>query len=64
VRRERAAPRDLALGSLWVPLTGESAIRAALILEPTALYGLYQYPRFRALAGPGGELPVLRVVGQ
>jgi hypothetical protein len=62
VRRAPAATRQVPAGSLWVPLTGESAVRAALILEPTAMYGIYQYPRFRALVGPGGELPVMRVV--
>jgi Zinc carboxypeptidase len=62
VRHEPAAKRELAAGWLWVPLEGESALRAALILEPAAMYGLYQYPRFRALAGPDGALPVLRVI--
>jgi Zinc carboxypeptidase len=61
VRREPAAKRELPAGSLWVPLKGEGALRAALILEPAAMYGLYQYPRFRALAAADGALPVLRV---
>jgi hypothetical protein len=64
VRREPAATRQLPAGSLWVPLTGDAAIRAALILEPAAMYGLYQYPRLRPLAAPDGALPVLRVVGR
>ena len=61
---DRGAParRELPAGALWVPLAGESAVRAALLLEPTVLYGLYQIPRFRALAGADGALPVLRVV--
>ena len=62
VRREPPVALALAPGSLWVPLVGEAAVRAALVLEPAALYGLYQYPRFRALVGPAGELPVLRVL--
>ena len=62
VRREPAAERELAAGSLWVPLTGDSAVRAALILEPAAMYGLYQHPRFRALVAPDGAMPVLRVL--
>jgi hypothetical protein len=37
-------------------------VRAALVLEPAALYGVYQYPRFRRFAAPGSVLPVLRVV--
>jgi hypothetical protein len=39
-------------------------MRAALLLEPSALYGLYQYPRYRALVGADGAIPVLRVVGE
>jgi hypothetical protein len=63
VRRGEARATELAAGSLFVPLAGEAALRAALVLEPAELYGLYQYPRFRALAGKDGSLPVLRVVG-
>ncbi|HVN77045.1 MAG TPA: M14 family zinc carboxypeptidase [Thermoanaerobaculaceae bacterium] len=62
VRREPAAERDLPAGSLWVPLEGEAAVRAALVLEPAAMYGPYQYPRFRALTKPASPLPVVRVV--
>jgi hypothetical protein len=62
VRREDATKRDLPPGTLWVPLEGEAAVRTALVLEPTAMYGLYQYPRFRTLVTPGAPLPVLRVV--
>ena len=61
VTRGEPAERELAVGSLWVPLAGEAAVRAALVLEPAQLYGLYQYPRFRALVGADGMLPVLRV---
>ena len=62
VRRGEARAAELAAGSLFVPLEGEAAVRAALVLEPAPLYGLYQYPRFKALAGKDGSLPVLRVV--
>ena len=62
VRCEEGKRQELPAGSLWVRLEGESAVRAALVLEPAALYGLYQLPRFRALAGTGGLLPVRRVV--
>ena len=62
VRREAPSARELPAGSLWVPLEGEAAVRAALVLEPAAMYGPYQYPRFRALVTPGSALPVLRVV--
>ncbi|MCU0292016.1 MAG: hypothetical protein MUF10_08510, partial [Thermoanaerobaculaceae bacterium] len=61
VQCDTAARRELQPGSLWVPLEGESAVRAALVLEPAAMYGLYQYPRFRALVG-SARLPVIRVV--
>ena len=48
------------------PLTPAGSRLAALaarpVLEPASLYGLYQYPRFKALAGKDGTLPVLRVV--
>lgn len=54
---------ELAPGSLLVPLAGEEAMRAALLLEPSALYGLFQYPRYRALVGTDGALPLARVVG-
>ena len=39
-------------------------MRAALVLEPAQLYGLYQSPRYKALAGKDGLLPVLRVVAK
>lgn len=63
VTRGDPAAVELAAGSLWVPLEGEAALRAALVLEPAALYGLYQYATYRALVGADGTLPVLRVVG-
>jgi hypothetical protein len=62
VRRGEARAAELAAGSLFVALDGEAAVRAALVLEPAQLYGLYQSPRFKALAGKDGALPVLRVV--
>ncbi len=62
VERGPAAAVELSSGSLWVPLAGEAAVRAALVLEPAALYGLYQYPAYRALVAADGALPVLRVV--
>ena len=62
VTRGPAAAWELPAGGLWVPLSGEAALRASLLLEPAAMYGLYQYPRFRALAAADGTLPVHRVV--
>ncbi len=62
VRCGDAAARSLAAGTLIVPLSGESAVRAALVLEPSLLFGLYAEPRFRRLVTPGAPVPVLRVV--
>ena len=62
VTRGEPAAITLPAGSLWVPLEGEAWIRAALVLEPASLYGLYQYPRYRAMVGADAALPVLRVV--
>ena len=62
VRLEAPTARELPAGTLWVPLAGEAAVRAALVLEPAAMYGVYQYPLFHALTAPGRPLPVLRVV--
>ena len=62
VRREPPAPRELPAGAIWIPLAGPDALRAALLLEPAAMYGLYQYPAYRALVAPDGAIPVLRVV--
>jgi hypothetical protein len=62
VHRGQPSDRELAPGTLWVPLEGEAALRAALVLEPAAMYGVYQYPRYKALTAQDGSLPVLRVV--
>jgi hypothetical protein len=62
VTRGQPAERELTPGTLWIPLEGEAALRAALVLEPAAMYGLYQYPRYKAMVGKDGILPVLRVV--
>ena len=62
VHRGQPSDRELTPGTLWVPLEGEAALRAALVLEPAAMYGVYQYPRYKALVGQDGSLPVLRVV--
>jgi len=64
VKRGEAGAFDLPAGSLLVPLEGEAALRAALLLEPASLYGLFQYPRWRALVGPDGAIPLLRVVDE
>jgi hypothetical protein len=62
VRRQDVREIVLPTGTLLVPLEGRAALRAALLLEPTMLYGLYQFARFRQLADESGVLPVLRVI--
>lgn len=62
VKRGEARAMELPAGSLWVPLEGEGALRAAILLEPTAMYGLWQYPRLKALVRSDGTIPVRRVV--
>lgn len=57
-----AAAVELPADTLWVPLDGESAIRAALLLEPLALYGLFQYDAMQGLVGADRTLPIVRVV--
>lgn len=61
VTRDAAVERELAVGSLVVPLDQPLARRAVQVLEPCLLYGLYSYPAFRALALADGTLPVLRL---
>ena len=63
-RVTRKTPEEVKLpaGSLLVPLDTATGLRAALLLEPTLLYGLYQFERFRDLVGDDGLLPVLRVM--
>ena len=62
VRCTAKTTSELAVGTLRILLEGEAALRSTLVLEPAMLYGLYQLPRFRALAGPDGLLPVRRIV--
>lgn len=62
VKRGDARATELPAGSLWVPLQGEGALRAAILLEPTAMYGLWQYPRLKALVAWDGTIPVRRVL--
>lgn len=61
---ERVAPiaAELAAGTLLVTLDGPEARRAALLLEPTMMYGLFQEPEVQTLIGAEGALPVLRVL--
>lgn len=62
VKKDVTRETELPAGSLWVPLEGEGALRAAILLEPSAMYGLWQYPVFRPLVGADGAIPVRRVL--
>lgn len=57
-----AADVSLGAGTLVVPLDQEARVRAVLLLEPSMLYGLYQYEAFRALVDADGTLPVARIM--
>jgi hypothetical protein len=48
-------------GSVMVQLNDPNAIRAAVLLEPTMLYGLYQYSQFYDLIDEKGITPVYRI---
>ena len=61
VTRDPAAVREFEAGALLVRLDGPDARRAAQLLEPAMLFGLYQYAPFRALVATDGTLPVWRV---
>ncbi|MCX7718220.1 MAG: DUF2817 domain-containing protein [Candidatus Sumerlaeaceae bacterium] len=63
VERLKPAQQAFAAGSLRVDLGAlppVERLRATLLLEPCQMYGLYQYPVFRATVGPDGLLPVAR----
>jgi hypothetical protein len=62
VTRGAPTPVELPAGALLVRLDQPAAVRAALLREPTMLYGLFQYKEMRALVGPDNAIPVLRVV--
>ncbi len=48
-------------GSLIVRILPQDGRRVLSLLEPTMLYGLYQYPKFRSSVGIDGIIPVTRV---
>jgi hypothetical protein len=60
VTRDPAAAREFPAGSLLVR-PGPDGRRAAGLLEPAMLFGLFQYAPFRALVATDGTLPVWRV---
>ncbi|MEM6854702.1 MAG: hypothetical protein AAF593_09865, partial [Planctomycetota bacterium] len=59
-----ASPTTFAAGSLLIDLQTLNPIdarRAALVLEPRQLFGLYQWPAFAEHLRADGTLPVFRV---
>jgi hypothetical protein len=63
VERLKSAQQAFAAGSLRIDLGAlppVERLRATLLLEPCRMYGLYQYPVFRATVSPDGLLPVAR----
>ncbi|MEM8783543.1 MAG: M14 family zinc carboxypeptidase [Planctomycetota bacterium] len=68
VRVEADGGYELPGGSLWIDLAelAESepmmARRAIKVLEPQQLYGLYQWPAWRATVSEDGAIPVVRVL--
>lgn len=62
VRCDAPETMDLPVGTLWVRADQADPITLP-VLEPQVLYGLYQWPAFRALVGADGTLPVLKVLG-
>ncbi len=63
VTRDAPTDRRFETGALLVFPDQPARTMAALLLEPTMLYGLYQYPDFRSMVAADGTIPVWRVVG-
>jgi len=61
VTRDPAAAREFPAGSLLVRLDGLDGRRAAGLLEPLSMFGLFQYKQFRALVADDGTVPTWRV---
>ncbi len=56
--------RSFPKGSLTVPVENLNGRRAALLLEPAMMYGVYQYEDFRKLIQEDGVMPVYRQTGE
>jgi len=54
--------KNFPAGSLLIQLQNETAVRAALLLEPSAIYGLYQYVPFKNFLSEKGFTPVWRII--
>jgi len=49
-------------GSLLIKILPQDGRMILTLLEPTMLYGLYQYPKFQSTVGLDRRLPVIRVI--
>ena len=64
VERTLAKKQVFRPGSILVTLNQSACKRAALLLEPTKLYGIYQYPEFRKMVDKNSILPVYRIINK
>ncbi|MFC2088045.1 M14 family zinc carboxypeptidase [Calditrichota bacterium] len=63
VRSDTVLEKEFEIGSIYIELNNINGKRAALLLEPLQLYGLYQYQDFRNIIDEDKVLPVWRVLG-
>jgi hypothetical protein len=62
VERNTAAEKEFPSGTVVVKLDRKTGRRAILLLEPSMLYGLYQYDEFKPVIGEDKIIPVWRIV--
>jgi len=63
VNRDSLRTKKFQPGSIVISLKDDvNSRRAALILEPLKLYGLFQYSEFRKLVDENGALPIYRLI--
>lgn len=63
VQSDTVLEKEFEIGSIYIDLNNINGKRAALLLEPLQLYGLYQYQDFRNIIDEDKVLPVWRVLG-
>lgn len=51
-------------GSIIVAVDQQNGLRVLALLEPTQMFGLYQYPTYKVLAGDDRRLPVARLLSE
>jgi hypothetical protein len=62
VKYDTTIQKEFGAGSIFISLNNIDGKRAALLLEPLQLYGLYQYQDFRNLIGEDKAIPVWRIL--